>query len=331
MSYDILKKELKENIIRNIYLFHGVEDYLVRFYTNTIKQSLISELTSSFNYLVLDNDTLSFDAVVDFCECPPMMSNNKLLLIKNVLKNKKHSQDIEKLIEYLPQSLPSYMCVIFAEDGATDKRTGIVKMIEKIGLAVEFAYQDKMQLANWVERFFKDSNIKIGKEEILHIIENTDPDMQSISNECNKIIDYCTDKGCVEKNDIDNILTHSLSSKVFEMLDNVAQKSLDTALKMLDEMLALKEPVPRILVLIARHVKIMLQIKLYLKEGISQNEISKRTGVYYIYKYLKQSEDFSIEKLEECMELCGKADLEIKSTGISDKLILEKLIVEIAK
>ena len=333
MSYEILKKELKENKLRNIYLFYGVEDYLKNFHLNQIENMIITEELKNFNYLFLDENNASPQVIVDFCESLPVMSDKKLLVIRktNLLKNKKSSSGInlEGLMKYF-EDIPNYICMIFVETNEIDKRSSLYKYIEKSGLAVEFEFQKRDQLSNLVERMFKENGKVIGKDEILYIVDNTDPDVQSVLNECNKIIDYCYEKSSITISDIKSIITCSLTSQVFEMIDNTAQKNIKQALLMLNEMLTLKEPIPKILVLIARQIKIMLQVKLLSIEGLNQNEIAKRVGIYYINKYIKQSDRFSIEKLEELLFECSTADIKIKTSGVEDRIILEELIIKIA-
>ena len=333
MSYEVLKKELKENKLRNIYLFYGVEDYLKNFHLNQIENMTITEELKSFNYLFLDESSVSPQAIVDFCESLPVMCDKKLLVIKktNLLKSKKSSSGInlDGLMKYF-EDIPDYVCIIFVEANEIDKRSSLYKYIEKSGLTVEFGLQKRDQLSNWIERVFKENGKSIGKDEILYIVDNADTNMQSILNECNKIIDYCFDKKSISLEDVKSIITHSLTFQVFEMIDETAQKNLKKALIMLNEMLILKEPTPRILSLIAWRIKIMLQAKVLLKEGLSQNEIAKRTGAYFISKCIKQSDNFSIEKLEELMYECSIADVKIKTSAIEDRIILEELIIKIA-
>lgn len=334
MSYDVLKKEIKDNVFRNIYLFYGEESYLKDYYINQIFKANINEALKDMNFLIMDETSASPQGIVGFCESFPMMDHKKMLIIKktNLLKNKKSAEglDIDGFTEYL-DNIPPYAIIIFAEGGEIDKRVSMYKYIEKNGLVVEFSYQTREQLANWVQRFFNDNNKKITKEDILYIVDNTDPDMQSILNECNKLLDYSFDKGVVERKDMEALLTRSLSSQVFEMVDNIVGNNTSAALQMLDEMLCLKEPAPKILALIARQIRLMLQAKAYQNEGLGQNEIAKKAGVNYIYKYLKQGEKFSIPRLEKLLIECSEADLMIKSSSVDDRIVLEKLIMQIAQ
>jgi DNA polymerase-3 subunit delta len=329
MSFDILKKELKQNNIRNLYLFYGPEEYLSEYYINHIKDNTVTAIPE-LNLLMLEGEKANTDAIIEFCDSPPMMSQKKLLIVKKFSGFKKRADESKKdsLIDYL-LNVPEYACVIFVEE-EVNKKNKLYTCIEKNGLVVEFEYQTKEMLVKWTEKIFKEYGKSINNDIAGYLIDNLDPDMQSILNECMKLIDYAGEKNTVTKEDIDKICTKSLSSKVFEMMDSIGQKNLQDAFLKLNDMISLKEPVVKILVLLARHVRIMLQVKMAQEDGLTPNLISKKLGIGFINKYLSQSRNFSIEKLRDALNGCSEADLEIKTKGVDDRIILEKLIVQIA-
>ncbi|MDF2523089.1 MAG: polymerase delta subunit, partial [Clostridiales bacterium] len=43
MSIDALKEDIKNNKIKNLYLFYGPEDYLKKYYLESIEKLILSE------------------------------------------------------------------------------------------------------------------------------------------------------------------------------------------------------------------------------------------------------------------------------------------------
>lgn len=331
MSFDILKKELKESKIRNLYLFNGPEEYLIKYYINNIKVDIVNALPE-LNLLILEGEKATVDAIIEFCDSPAIMSEKKLLIVKRFPGFKKKSDEgnskKDSIVDYL-KDIPEYVHIIFAED-EVNKRSKLYGCIEKNGLIVEFAYQTKEMLVNWIAKIFKEHGKLINKDAAGYLIENIDSDMQSVLNECMKLVDYTGERNLVIVEDIDEISTKSLSSKVFEMMDCIGQKNLQEAFLKLNDMISLKEPIIKILVLLARHVRILLQVKMAQEDGLSPNVISQKLGVGFINKYLSQSRNFKVEKLKIALNSCAGADLEIKTKGVDDRIVLEKLIAEIA-
>ena len=50
MSVDILKKQLKDGVFSNIYLFFGEEDFLKEYYYNQLKSKIVDKSFEDFNF-----------------------------------------------------------------------------------------------------------------------------------------------------------------------------------------------------------------------------------------------------------------------------------------
>lgn len=332
MSLEILKKETKSNIIRQIYFFYGVEDYLIKWYCNTIKEKVLTGF-EEMNFLIMEDENCDPQKIIDFCDGYPVMSEKKCLIVKNTNllegKKSKGSTKGDILVDYL-SSLPEYMHIIFVE-GETFNKGKLSKFLEKEAFTLDFKYLTNEQLIPWINKTFKDNKKNIGPNEAKYLLENVDADMTGILNECNKLVAYIYDKNSPTIEDIDIVCTKSITSRVFEMIDNIGQKNLRGALEKINDMIDLKEPVIKILVLLARHIRILFQVKAGLKEGLPQNIIGQQIEIKYINKYAAQSNNFTLEKLENALKDCSEADITIKTSGIDDRVVLETLIAKIAE
>lgn len=335
MSFESLKKEIKNDVLRNIYLFYGPEEYLIKYYCKYIREQFFKEGLQDINYLVLEGSNATVGAIIEFCDSFPFLANKKILIVKNsnVFKTKKakgnSESSMEILLDYFSH-IPEYIHIIFVEGTELDKRNSVFNYIKNNGLVVEFQYQPKSQLIKWVSKIFKENGKTIEHELSDHLLDNLEPDMQSIYNECMKIIGF-SENDIISADDINKVLTKSLNSKVFDMIDSIGQKNTEDALIKLNDMISLKEPVLKMLVLVARHIRILLQVKLALNEGMPQNIISQKLGINYIYKYIKQSENFSVSKLKQALVNCSEADIAIKTSGVDERIVLERLIVQIGE
>ena len=65
----------------------------------------------------------------------------------------------------------------------------------------------------------------------------------------------------VTMQDVDDICTTQITNKIFEMVEAVAEKQQKKALDYYYDLLALKEPPMRILYLLTRQFKLLLQVK----------------------------------------------------------------------
>lgn len=330
MSIDKIKEQLKNNSFSQIYLFYGEEVLLKEHYIKKIKEKMIPPHIEGFNYYIFSKDSLDNSNIEDAIESLPVMSDYKLIYIKDseLFKNAKHS-DSDFWVRIM-NDLPEYIHIIFDEKDV-DKRNIIYKTVKKIGLFHEFKKDKLYDLINWTGRLAATYGRKITKENIRYLLENCDNGMINIKNEIIKLCSYCHDKDEITKNDIDNVCTKSIESKVFSLMDAIAQKDFKQVYSLLKDMKTLKESVIKIIAILAKQFSQILKVKLLIKKGESNAQIAKLVGIppFAVRKYAKFSNKFSYNFLNSIIIKCSKTDIDIKNGKINDWVGLEILVFEI--
>ena len=85
--------------------------------------------------------------------------------------------------------------------------------------------------------------------------------MENLEKELEKLFCYCMGKEEIEISDIEAICTTQITNKIFDMVEAVAMKNQKKALDYYYDLLALKEPPMRILYLLTRQFKLLLEVK----------------------------------------------------------------------
>ncbi len=340
MSLDILKEDLKTNRIGKLYLFYGPEEYLKKYYADSIEEKLISEDLKALNKVVLEGKT-EIGRIIDNCETLPVFSDRKLVIVKNsgLFKPSKKAGDTAKKgkggneeLAALLQDLPGHVCLIFYEN-EVDKRIKAVDAIKKNGLVVEFGYQKPDELVRWVIRRFKAAGKEMDMVTASQLVESSEQGMTELLNEAEKLMSYLGDRQKVTPQDIDKVCTKSIKSRVFDLTDAIAEKDSSKALRVFNDMLVLKEPVPKILFMIARQFRQILHVKLLHKEGSNTGEIASQLSMtpYIAGKILKQAGSFSVDRLKKAMETSLEFDIAVKTGKLEDVAAAEMLIIEFSK
>lgn len=340
MSVDTLKEDIKNNRIRNLYLFYGPEEYLKKYYLESIEKSILTEDLRALNKVVLEGK-IDIRKIIDNCETLPVFSERKLVIVKysglfktkgktgNESKGKGKGQN-DELLSYL-ENIPETTCLIFYEE-EIDKRMKAVDTIKKNGLMVEFALQKPVELVKWVTKVFKSHKKDIDANTAAYLVDNSEQGMTDILNEINKLVLYLGDRTSVTIGDIEKVCTKSVKSRIFDLTDAISEKNASKALKLLDEMVVLREPMPKILFMIARQFRMILEMKLLAAEGIKQDQAAGKMGItpYAAGKILKQTGGFTIDSLKEAVAECLKLDIAIKTGKIEDRIAAELLIAKFA-
>lgn len=340
MSIAVLKDELKKNIIRNLYLFYGPEEYLKKTYLESLEEKLLDKKFRTVNRIVLEGKA-DPNRIIDACETLPMFSGKKLVVVKdsNLFKAKKkagqpgETADSKKdtLQEYL-KDVPSHTCLVFYE-AEIDGRLKIADTVKKFGLAVEFGLQKPQDLVIWVARTFKSLGKDIDQQAASYIVDASDLDMSGIMNEIDKINSYAGERSKIVLTDVASVCTRSLKSRIFDLTDAIADKNGLPALKILNDLITMKEPVPKILYMIARQFRQIIEMKYLKAKGASSSEAASRLGItpYAVGKISKQADKFDEASLKKALLTCLELDEAIKSGRMEDRAAAEILIAYFSK
>jgi len=335
MSYDVLRNELKKDIIRNLYLFYGEEEYLKEYCLRQIEQAVVNEDTRALNKIVLEGKTDTVK-IIDNCETMPVFADKKIVIVKNsglfVSKNKsegktdKKGKQNDELVSFL-QNIPSYTYLIFYEE-EIDKRTKLVNVIGKNGLVVEFSYRKPAELAKWVIKVFKANKKEISMTAASMLVENCEAGMNSLLNEINKVIAFMGDEKKVTEEIIDKVCSKSVKGRIFDLTDAIAEKNSAKALEVLNDLIVLKEPIPKILFMITRQLRQILEMKLLVNEGLSEREAASKMNIlpFVAGKVYKQAQRFTVDALKAAINQSLEMDIAIKNGRLDGRIAAELFI-----
>jgi DNA polymerase-3 subunit delta len=335
MSISILKQDIKNKKLNNLYLFYGDEDYLIKHYLNNIEDIVLGGDQTGLNKIVLE-ENIEIRKIIEACETMPFFCEKKLVLVKGSglfkskrgIRGKQNNKD--ELLDYM-QNIPLHVCLVFWER-EIDKRLKTVDAIKKKGLVVQFPYQNQNELVRWVMKVVGSNNKEIDTKTASFLIEICEPGMNDILNELDKVLMFLGDRPKVTVDDIEKLCTKSIKSRVFDLTDAISERNVDTALKLLNDMIILKEPLTKILFLIAKQLRQILGMKLLNDEGFGMKEACAKLGItpYIGSKIFKQANGFSPDRLKAAIQEALELDISIKTGKINDRAALELLICNLA-
>lgn len=337
MSIEVLKDDIKNKSIKKVYAFYGPEEYLKKYYLSSMENLLLTEELKALNKTVVEGKA-DVRKIIDVCETMPVFSDKKLVLIKNsglMKSGKKYNEgggkekdDVDKLAAYIP-NMPDYTCLVFYEE-EIDKKVKIANAVKKHGLIVEFPLQKPTELAKWVMKVFKSYKKDIDLITASQLVDNSEMTMTEILNEINKIVLYIGDRQKVISKDIDDVCSKSVKGRIFDLTDAIAEKNSVRALKLLNDMLILKEPLPKILFMITRQFRHILEMKLLIESGLSMNQAASKIGItpYAAGKALKQANSFTADRLKEAVNDSLELDIAIKTGKLNERIAVELFIVK---
>ncbi|NLD47675.1 MAG: DNA polymerase III subunit delta [Clostridiaceae bacterium] len=336
MSMDILKEDIKNNKLRNLYLFYGEEDYLKKYYCDSLEKIILRDDVTGLNKITFDGKTEVY-RIIEACETMPVFVERKFVVVKNsgLFKSQKESSgnknSKEEFLDYL-KGFPDYTCLVFIEE-SIDKRLKLVDVIKKAGLIVDFPYRKQNELVKWAVNIIRSGKKEIDQDTAAYLIGISEQGMNEILNEINKLVLYLGERAKVTVADIDKVCTKSIKSRIFDLTDAISQREEGLALKLLNDMVSLREPIPKILFMITRQLRHLLEMKTLIDEGINLKDACSIIGIppFLGSKVLKQVQSFNAEDLKNAVKEALDLDLAIKTGRVNDRIGTEMLIFNLAR
>jgi DNA polymerase-3 subunit delta len=153
--------------------------------------------------------------------------------------------------------------------------------------------------------------------------------MENLEKELEKLFCYTMDQEEIRVEDVDAICTTQISNRIFDMVESVAKQEKKRALDCYYDLLALKEPPMRILYMLTRQFKILLEVRELMQRGMGRSQIAKAQGVppFVAGKYMDQCRNFSKADLREIMEEGADLETDVKTGRLDEKMSVEIFIM----
>lgn len=347
----ILWKSIKENKIGRLYLFFGPEGYLIRNYCAEMEKKLLAEEFRLLNKAVLDGKVMPAQ-IIENCQTYPVFSDRRLVIVRDSglfrsgrkgdaagdtdpdggkkARGTGKGKGGDELSGFL-QDLPEHVCLVFIEK-EIDRRSKYVGLAEKHGLVVQFDFRKPDELTGWVIRKLREMKHDASPRTAAMIVDYCEPSMDDILNELSKLCAYAGERKTINEDDVAKVCTRSIKSRVFDLTDALAAKQSRAALSILNDMAALKEPMPRITFMIARQFRQLIQAKLMVQEGAGRNEIASffKVPPFIAGKIMKQAAGFDMDSLRKAVETGLELDLAVKNGRLDDRAAIELLIMSLS-
>ena len=317
-------EDIKTGEWKQIYLFTGSEDYLKLQYRDKLIQALMPE-GDTMNLSRFQGKGQDVREIISLGETMPFFAERRMIVLEDTGFFKNSCGDLADYLERIPE----YLYLLFVEQEA-DKRGKLYKTVKKLGRIVEFGVQDDRTLTRWILGMLKREGKKITQKDMELLLLHTGNDMSNIEREVDKLLCYTMGREIITEEDIRAVCTVRTTNKIFDMVRAVTERNQKKALDLYYDLLALKEPPMRILFLIARQFRQLLQVKELAGEGMDQAGIAAALGIqgFVVRNCLGLARNYTQEMLKQAEEDFTQAEEDVKTGKLGDVLSVELLIVK---
>lgn len=321
MTVTELKKAVKNNELKNLYLFHGEEEYLIFSYVNQFKKLILGDM-ADFNYFEFEGET-SLAAAAEAIEQYPQFAEQKLIILKESGLLKNHDKITEKLL----QSIPPYNVVVFVERDSAKINKKMIKVVEEEGEAVDFSRQKPSDLRAWVNIRLTSAGKKMKNDDAEYFVQICELSMSKIELELEKLIASVGDQQEIKRADIERMITPLLDYKIYEMVDCVLKRNAQSAYEMLREFKTGGEAPTVILAMLFSQLHFIAMVKnLKQDQEPKIDEFFPANRKFLAGRIAKETGKYRMEKIYQAMKMCSDFDGDIKMGRIEGWTAVEIVI-----
>lgn len=231
ITHETILRAVMAGQIAPVYYLMGEESYYIDRLATFISETVLQPEERDFNLITLFGPETDTHSVVQAALAFPMGAERQVIVVKEAQALK----DIDQLEPYLKQPQLSTVLIFCHKNGTIDKRKGVVKLIEKVGVLYESSKLRDYQLPAWIRDYLRRKKIGIEPQAETMMAEFVGSDLNRMASELDKLIISLPSVGGVPEGAAGRIVTAALVANhigvskefnVFELTDALSRKDV---------------------------------------------------------------------------------------------------------
>jgi len=346
--------ELESRKLRAAYVFVGDEAFFRKRFRNAILQHLVPAELRDFSIFEFDLAENDLAEVLDRARTPSLMAPFQVFFVrgvKNLFGRGSNDEKLAAIEDYCKNPNPDALIVFVADHISIPADVRRMEMQDKeryqriretmgqyCGI-VELARVEEGEAVRWIAEYCGSRSVpvKIEPDGARELVDALGGDMMMISNELEKLMLYVGAKNRITLGDVETMVLSAKQRSLYELTDAISSKERVRALEVLDAILSsgdgeeaaighiymLAKTFRQMLVILERNVRDQRMLWAALWQGF-------RVPPFAADDIIKQARRYkSRRELTRAIRLVAKADLALRSSPVSKRMVLERLVMDL--
>lgn len=310
--------------MENLYLISTTDKITISQKINELK-----EKNKDAELVEYDLQEVSVDRIIEDLDTYNFLASKKIVVGYNAFflssdKNKSSvPHDLDKLQKYIENPNVDNILILVTDE--VDKRKKITSLLFKSAIVIE----KTSDIHSLIKKSLEDYKMDFKTEKLL--LEYCQNDNERVFNEIEKLKLLKMDSKEITEEDIKEIVMKNLDDNIFHLVDSILNGDKKYAFMLYQNFLLHGEQITTIIRILANKIRLIYQVKILLKDGNSDQKISKLLGVHEYPVKLAREKGYSYNenKLLSYLEKLTNLDYEIKSGQTKGQVEFEMLLAEI--
>jgi len=336
------------------YVLVGDETFLLDRCRAAVLKAFVPEELRDFCLSDMDLSSASIFEVLDRAQSPSLMAPFQAVFVRNVkqLYTRGAKKDEFAALERYFRSPNPQALIIFVADFVRipsdlrrmemDDKNRFERLTETLGQhcgMVELARVNEDEAMRWVAATAQEQGARVDPDAARELVDALGADMMMISSELEKLLLYTLGKGRITLGDVETMVLSAKQRSLYELTDAISARDRAKALALLQGLLnssdAGEDAAIGHLYMLARTFRQMLVI---LEKNVRDSRAiwqalwqGFRMPPFAADDLIRQARRFKSRRgLTRALRLIARADLELRSSPPDKRLVLERLVYELA-
>lgn len=323
--------------VNPVLVCYGTELFMRDEYIEGLINRLIDPELRDFAVVRYDLAETPLGAVLEEVETAPFMVERKIVIAKGAwfLTGAKDTSKVEhqpeRLLAYLQQPVDFAILVLLVDAEKLDERKKLVKTLKERKLIKPFLPLSADDLPAWAAERAGNSGVTFARDALERFVLYTGGQLQMMSSELDKLMLYAGADKKITLQMVEEMVVRGTEQNVFVMMEDIVHKRMAHAFDILHELLKQREEPIRLIMLIARQFRLILQVKDLAAQGYSQSQIAASIGSHpYPVKLAgDQGRKYDIAQLRRILTAIAELDYQMKSGRVDKVVGLEMLFLQL--
>jgi DNA polymerase-3 subunit delta len=327
LSYQDLAGHLDRGTIAPVYLLTGEEEFLIQAATERLVRAAVDPAARDFNYTLLDSETATADSILTAVESLPAFAERRLVVLKNA--EQLPAGEANRLTAYLKNPCPTTCFVCVAPK--FDARRSFFQALKAQAAVVDCRPLSDAQVTVWLRTEAKSLGRAISDDAVLFLKERIGRDLLPLRNELAKAALGGDDPKRIELADVKRTCIGSGEVSVFDLLNALAQRRMEPAIRTLTLLVEEGEAPLKILSTISYRFRLIWKVKRAMHAGHTDTVLMRMFGLgqWVATPVIAAAKAYSEKDLRWAFQRFIETDAGLKGGALSPKLILELLVLDL--
>ena len=310
-----------------LYGVYGEEDFLVNQGLEAFAASQAFADNPSLNIEQFHAEDAGPSQVLESARTLPFLGRRRLIIVRGADLYK--AQQLADFIDYLTDA-PSSTCLVFS-GGKLDSRTKFAKTLQKTGKVHVYKKMYPNQLPPWLNQRAAERGKRLAPQAAQHLAEMAGLGLGALDSELEKLSLFVGRRDEITMDDVAKVVGSGRLNTIFDLTDAVARCDLHRSLTAFEQLHALGEAPVRVVAMLQRLIRQVLEVRSVLDNGGDQRQVQQQLRIppqataALVVRARRESPAGLSGRLARLL----RADIDLKSSPGTDRVIVERLIMDL--